>query len=254
MSKAIYQPKGKAKEYAEWACNLYTGCENNCAYCYCKRGVLSSAMGGPRALLKTCFSDPSDAFHTFLEELQRKVDSIRVQGGLFFSFSSDPCLPETIDLTMSCIGCATGMEVPCVILTKCADWVLDTTMTDWVETLSISRKLLRIGFTLTGHDELEPGASPNLKRISAMRKLHDAGFRTFASIEPVIDFESSLDMIRLTAGICDEYKIGLISGKKDAYAAYDMPARLSRFVTEVNGLVGGVPVLWKKSVLDKIRN
>lgn len=41
--KAIYNPKGKAGEYSEWACNFYTGCSNNCQYCYCKRGVMSHA-------------------------------------------------------------------------------------------------------------------------------------------------------------------------------------------------------------------
>lgn len=39
--KAIYQPKGAAREYSAWACNLYNGCSNQCDYCYCKRGVLS---------------------------------------------------------------------------------------------------------------------------------------------------------------------------------------------------------------------
>ena len=32
--KAIYNPKGKAGEYAPWACNFYTGCSNDCEYCY----------------------------------------------------------------------------------------------------------------------------------------------------------------------------------------------------------------------------
>ncbi len=39
--KALYQPSGKAAEYSAWACNFYTGCSNDCEYCYCKRGVLS---------------------------------------------------------------------------------------------------------------------------------------------------------------------------------------------------------------------
>lgn len=39
--KAIYQPTGKAAEYSPWACNFFTGCSNDCEYCYCKRGVMS---------------------------------------------------------------------------------------------------------------------------------------------------------------------------------------------------------------------
>lgn len=49
---------------------------------------------------------------------------------------------------------------------------------------------------------------------SAMKKMHDAGFKTFASIEPIIDFESSYNMVVQTSGFCDLYKIGLMSGGK----------------------------------------
>ena len=48
---------GKAGEYARWACNLHVGCSNDCDYCYCKRGVLGSAMGAPRTTLKKCFKN-----------------------------------------------------------------------------------------------------------------------------------------------------------------------------------------------------
>lgn len=30
--KAIYSPKGKAGEYAKYACNFYVGCSNDCDY------------------------------------------------------------------------------------------------------------------------------------------------------------------------------------------------------------------------------
>ena len=30
----IYQPKGKAGEYAKYAYNVYTGCDHGCTYCY----------------------------------------------------------------------------------------------------------------------------------------------------------------------------------------------------------------------------
>jgi hypothetical protein len=66
---------------------------------------------------------------------------------------------------------------------------------------------------LTGKDFLEPNASTNAERIEAMKKLHKAGFKTFASIEPIISFKRSITMIRETIGFCDMYKIGLLSGK-----------------------------------------
>jgi hypothetical protein len=73
---------------------------------------------------------------------------------------------------------------------------------------------IAFGFTLTGHDDLEPNASANAERIEAMRKLHEVGFKTWASIEPIIDVTSSFNMIRATKDFCDLYKVGLESGKK----------------------------------------
>lgn len=32
--KPIYEPKGKAKEYGDYALNIYTGCPHRCFYCF----------------------------------------------------------------------------------------------------------------------------------------------------------------------------------------------------------------------------
>ena len=34
MMKPIYEPKGKAKEYGDYAINIYTGCPHKCFYCF----------------------------------------------------------------------------------------------------------------------------------------------------------------------------------------------------------------------------
>ena len=34
MMSTIYEPKGRAREYAARALNLYKGCPHNCAYCF----------------------------------------------------------------------------------------------------------------------------------------------------------------------------------------------------------------------------
>ena len=68
MNKAIYKPKGKAGEYARFACNFYVGCSNDCSYCYCKKGVLGHSMGGTEVKLEKCFINEGHALHTFREE------------------------------------------------------------------------------------------------------------------------------------------------------------------------------------------
>lgn len=97
--------------------------------------------------------------------------------------------------------------------------------------LLMDRELTAFGFTLTGYDDKEPGASTNQERIEAMRELHDKGFKTFASIEPVITPAMSRNMIEATKDFCDLYKVGLISGKgKDYYNEAHMKAFYAWFL------------------------
>lgn len=240
--KAIYKPSGKAREYAEWACNLFVGCSNDCSYCYCKRGALGSVMGRPQATLKQCFRSRQDALETFIRELRRNADDIRREGGLFFSFSTDPCLPETLELTVLCTMIATGMDIPCSILTKCTEWLSDEAAR--LSLLAV-KDMVAVGFTLTGHDEMEPGAATNEQRIEAMRQLHADGFRTFASIEPVVSPTDSLEMFRRAGDACDLFKVGLMSGiRKDYYDRSEVEAMYGAM------LESGRRVFFKKSLTD----
>ena len=209
--KAIYQPKGAAAEYAKFACNFYIGCSNCCTYCFNKRW-----KWGNVPTLKKCFKDENNALEVFEKELKLNLPELQ-KHGLFFSFTTDPCLPKTVLLTSMAIKQCITYNVPVKILTKKTDWTVDCFYSIDMQYY----KNIAFGFTLTGHDELEPNASTNSERIEAMQKLHEAGFKTWASIEPVIDFTSSWQMIRDTCSFCDLYKIGLMSGKKYVYKYED---------------------------------
>lgn len=242
--KAIYMPKGKAGEYAKYACNFYVGCSNDCDYCYCKRGVLGHAMGSSTPRLKKCFKNEDDAYETFYKEMAKYYNELLLHN-LFFTFTSDPMLPETINLTIRAVNLCLTNGVPVQILTKRADFICF--IPDRWETHHASR--IAIGFTLTGHDELEPHASTNAERIAAMRTLAGVGFKTFASIEPVVDLVSSMSMICETLGVCDLYRIGLMSGKRD----YNR-AEVQMFVADVLRLLSAMQpapkVYFKDSVLE----
>lgn len=243
MGKAIYKPIGKAGEYAKWACNYYLGCSNDCDYCYCKQGVLGTVAGGNKPFLKASFKDENDAISSFMKELTEKADTVRKEGGLFFSFTSDPLLPDTIALTMKSVKFATGINVPCHILTKCADWALDKEVMD---TFLAAKDKIAIGFTLTGMDSMERGktVASNRKRILVLGQLHELGFKTFASIEPVIDIDAAARVISESAGACDMFKIGTLKGKTD----YDS-TKLKQFALFVDAVCQetGTPVYWKNS-------
>lgn len=243
--KAIYSPKGKAGEYAKYACNFYVGCSNDCEYCYCKKGVLSHAMGKPTPTLKKCFKNEEDAMLQFEKELHENLTEFR-KHGIFLTFSSDPLLPETRGLTYAAMDACTIENVPIMLLTKRADFDIIPTYYDHY------RNIIAIGFTLTGMDNLEPNASTNAERIYRMKDLAKRGYKTFASIEPVIDVFKSERMIEETLGYCDMYKIDLMSGKKDYI--YD---DVYKFTNNVNSMIleqniirnDNIKVYWKQSVL-----
>lgn len=239
----IYQPSGKAAEYSPWAANFFNGCSHNCAYCYNNHGITSGVLGGNNVRLKKSLVNETTAYEVFCYELNKfRGEIINNGGALHFNFVSDPCLPETIDLNWTCIDYAISQGVPCQVLTKRADWLeLDHPS---VQNALGHPELLRVGFSLTGCDELEPGASPNLERIQAMRKLHNAGIATWASIEPIIDPQKSLDMVARTINCCDHYKIGILSGKM-CYT----PKQIRKFMNEVNAL-NPRSVYWKQSLLE----
>lgn len=240
--KAIYQPSGKAAEYSPWACNFYTGCSNDCEYCYCKRGVMSHVWSTePR--LKKCFKDRHHAFEIFKKELNANLEVLR-KSGILFSFTTDPLLQETRYLTFLCAQLANEKGVPVKILTKRADFL------DYVKFLWLAPSLTAFGFTLTGFDEKESGASTNAERIEAMRILHYFGFRTFASIEPIIDPAVSLDIVNATKNVCDLFKVGTMSGRKIDYKWVEMRRLMDRLVEMSRQ---GKKIYLKDSFLDYLR-
>lgn len=246
--KAIYNPSGKAGEYSYWACNFYVGCSNGCQYCYLKKGIGKAVLGGDKPTLKKCFRNEQHAIEVFFKELYDPTTEAPKadikEHGLFFTFSSDPCLPQTQTLNFAVITTCLLLQVPIKILTKCTDWI-DTEQGHQLLNNPNARHYLAVGFTLTGHDEIEPNAASNDARIEAMKRIHKMGIRTFASIEPIVSLERSLACIEKTLGHCDLYKIGLMSGKQD-YGKEALRMFVGRASMRIN--MAKSKVYWKESV------
>lgn len=230
--KAIYTPKGAALEYGRTGCNFYTGCPHECEYCYLKRGITGKALGGTEVRLKKCFKDEKHALQVFCKEVMAHRDILR-ETGVFFSFTTDPMIPDTIELTMQALLFLQDMGIPSYILTKNADFIDYELFRTYMSGLNV-RSLLHFGFTLTGRDDMEPKASLNADRIATMKRLkQDYGCHTWASIEPVIDWKSAERVVLASLPYCDHYKIGLRSGvKRDYYNQAETFERVS-FLVEV---------------------
>jgi len=120
--KAIDTTKGAAREYGRIGCNFYKGCPHGCTYCYLKRGAPSAQLGGSVAELKKCLVNEDRALEIFCDEARKHIDALQ-RYGLFFSFTTDPLIPETRDLTLSALNFTMYNGIPVKVLTKDATFI-----------------------------------------------------------------------------------------------------------------------------------
>lgn len=257
--KCLYTPGGAAREYAAVGCNFYRGCPFQCNYCYNRKGLTAKVNGLPYALLEDSFTKLSNrakkyrdmqaedyALATFKKEVDKWYDHL-LRYGIFFSFSTDPLTPDTALLTTKAAFYAAQKGIDVKILTKNAG-----------ATSAIFRPFLNfahnshiaIGFTLTGRDDVEPYAPSNAERVETLKLLHQWGLKTFVSIEPIVDFDSSMRMIEATAGYADQHLIGLMSNRKaNGFESYDDKA-CDAFLhkTALLALDSGMKIYWKESI------
>ena len=242
---ALYSTKGGAQEYAPVGCNFYVGCSNGCKYCYLKKGVLAHAMGNNHPQLKKCFKSVEHAFEVFQCEAAQNYELLK-KTGIFFSFSTDPLLPECQKLTWYATEIATLSDIPVKILTKSTAFFKEREA--YLKVLSVKqKKLIHFGFSLTGCDEWEPNAPSNDERIQTLKTLKEWGYHTFASIEPVIDFKKSLQMIQDSMRWCEWYGIGLMTKNGYSYN-HDDAVKFHKAVSSLIPEGTGHPtVYWKDS-------
>ena len=219
-----------------YAVNFFNGCSNGCSYCYNKRGVASKVCGASMPVMRKGYKDENELWKAFCKELNKHIKDIR-KHELFLSFTTDPFLQECIELTGRILFLTPLIKVHVYVLSKTA----------FPENLIFPAcKYIHIGVTLTGHDEMEPNASANVQRINFLRSLHYQHVNTFASIEPIIDFASSLRMIRLAAPYTDEFRIGLMSPyKKGRYAKEEMQDFIHQLL--ILRFYYNFKIMWKSS-------
>jgi len=209
--KAIYNPSGKAGEYSYWACNFYVGCSNECAYCYLKKGRGAKVLGGNVPTLKKCFKNEAHALDVFTAELHKNIEDLK-KHGLFFSFSTDPMLSETIRLTLEATKYAVNFGVPVKILTKTGLLAFKMFNDDVTFYTGLDKSMVAFGVTLTGDDESELNAKSNAERIETLLMAKKFGYKTFVSFEPMFSDWYVLDILRKYHSSIDMAKIGLESG------------------------------------------
>jgi hypothetical protein len=196
----IYAPATQAGEYSALAANPYRGCGHGCAYCY-----VPSVIKMSRQEFDTSAVDrPS-----YLTAYAKKYQALGVTEQVMLSFTTDPYHSGDTSLTAQCLTVLMEHGLGFCTLTKGG--------TRSLRDLSMFRHD-RDAFatTLTSLDDVfsqkwERGAALPADRLKALIAFHDAGIFTWVSLEPTIDVEASLRIVRETHGFVDLYKIGRVN-------------------------------------------
>jgi DNA repair photolyase len=202
----IYESRGKAKEYCELAANLYRGCSHCCSYCYAPATI---RVARPEFCKPQVRQDVIAKF----EKDAKYLEKIGEKRTILLSFTTDPYQPldDREQLTRKAIQILHAHNLRVSILTKGGN----RSERDF-DLLSARPDLSEYGITLVFTDEkyrmdIERGAAKTNERIESIKKAHDLGIFTYASLEPVWFPEQSLELIDLTKDFVDFYKIGKLN-------------------------------------------
>ena len=190
--KPIYEPKGAAKEYGDYAINIYTGCPHGCFYCF-----------APSVLRRD-----REAFHAevrprenIVEETRKQLEREHITGAtVHLCFTCDP-YPNGFDsdATREIIKLLKAFGNNVQILTK-GDGRRDFDLlgeNDWY------------GITLDG---IGNGRNPLWEaRVDALAEAHSRGINTWVSFEPVTNERQFFIDLHLVSLIADKVKIGKLN-------------------------------------------
>lgn len=203
-------------EYGDYTMNHIQGCAHGCKYpCYAfmmkKRfGQFDSYEDWLKPYL---VSNTLELLDKEIPRLKDKIKSVQL------CFSTDPFMyeyGEICDMSLAAIRKLNAAGIPCSVLTK---GILPAE-------LAQCSKENEYGITLVSLDEdfrkkMEPGSASFADRLTALRALHDAGCKTWVSIEPYPTpniIEQDLNAILEAVGFVDKIIFGRTNYSKIASA------------------------------------
>ena len=203
----IYEPKGRAREYSPLALNYMSGCSHNCDYCYVPNMLCRFNKSYNHS---NCVSPKQNSID-IIEKSAKKYEKCNNQ--ILLCFTGDPYCNESVDFTYNVLNVLNKYRHKVAILTKGGNNILKH-----ADLFKKFEDRIKIGATLTFDNEsdslnYESGAASPNERISSLKKISELGVKTWASFEPVIIPEQSLNLIEKIEFI-DHVKIGKINNYK----------------------------------------
>ena len=199
-------------EYGDYTLNHVQGCAHGCKYpCYAM--MLARRFGKAKAYEEWC--QPKLAENA-LEILDKEIPKYKHKiKSVHLCFTTDPFMYGYDDVSKMSIQIIRRLNqagIKCTVLTK---GILPIELAD----LAPENEY---GITLVSLDEqfrqeMEPNTAPFLQRIQALRALHDAGCKTWVSIEPYPTpnfIEQDLGEILDAISFCDKIIFGRLNYNK----------------------------------------
>ncbi len=213
-------------EYTGYCINHYWGCSHGCLYpCYARliRRVAYADWIRPKVA--------SNAVQLLEDEILKGRNSEKEE--IMVSSMCDPYQPinRRYGLTRKIVRVLMKHHFPILIQTKSPDVISDLSGMDGHEKLTV-------GMTIVCLDEekrrqFEPYAPPIKSRILALQKVHEMGFRTRVSSEPLLPgtpFQEITAMFDQMRKYVDEWIIGALDHARLSPADVEYYRRLKPFL------------------------
>ncbi len=199
-------------EYGDYTINHIQGCAHGCMY-PCYAFMMAKRFGKVKSYEEWC--EPrivSNALEILDKEIPKYKDKIQ---SVQLCFSTDPFMygyDDVSKLSIEILHKLNANGIKCITLTK---GILP------IELVKLSKKN-EYGITLVSlsedfRKEYEPNSAPYKERIEALRALHDAGCKTWVSIEPYPTpniIEQDFDQILQAINFCDKIIFGRLNYNK----------------------------------------
>jgi DNA repair photolyase len=200
----IYKPRGRAREYADLALNLYNGCSHGCLYCYSPSVMRRNRVD---------FAENVTPRKDVLDKLRREAPKYSGDPRrILLCFTTDPYQPlegefenEITRRALRILGEA-GCKVS--VLTKGAK--LARRDFDLMAQYDVHFGVTMVFSSELDREHWEPDASTIGEREEALKEAHGLGIRTWISIEPVIYPRRALEVIRRNSFV-DRFKVGKLN-------------------------------------------
>lgn len=189
--KPLYVPKGRAKEYGDYAVNIYTGCPHRCYYCF-----------APAVLHRD-----REEFHSHVEPRSGIVDALKRQ------LEREGVTGKLIHLCFTCDPYPTGYDTSVTrdvikVIKESGNHVQILTKGDGSRDFDLLDGNDWYGIT---YDGMPHGIYGPSDRVIDLYSAKQVGIKTWVSCEPVIYPGAVLEFIENCYDIIDKVKIGKLN-------------------------------------------